>query len=109
MCVPAARQFQGLASWLGSCAGVIALVGKLPVGGGVNELFTGGEARQCFDEIALCRSQSDVAQLSNPLAVENIHTVERAARNDSGAWNEYRPSCAISELGRSIHARARLA
>src|ERR1035437_5695834 len=102
MCLPVARQFQGLASWLD----LDALPRKVPVGGYVNEFFAGRNARQYFDETALCRAQSDVAKLRNPLAVQNIHTIERAARNDSGAWNEYRLPCAIGKLGRSIHARA---
>src|ERR1019366_888621 len=109
MCVPAARQFRGLASWPGSCASLDALPGEVPVGGRVDKPFISGNTRQYFDETALWRAQSDIAKLRNALAVENIHAIERAASDYSGARNEDRLPCTIGELGRSIHTGARLA
>ena len=47
MYVPAARQFQGLASW----PYLNALPGEVPIGGFVNEFVASGNARQDFDEI----------------------------------------------------------
>jgi len=107
MYVPVALQFQGLA-YDEPCAGLYALAGQFPVEG-KSTSFHRRKRPTVLRRDCPVRAQSDVAKLRNPMAVESIHTAERAARHDNGTRNEYRLSCTIGEFGRSIHARACLA
>src|ERR1017187_1987712 len=105
MCEPAFRRCQAPASSLG----LDALAGKVAVGGIVNELFAGRDARQNFYEIALGRAEGEISELRNSLAVENVYTGQRAAGNDSGMRNDYRLPDAVGKLRCSVHAGAQLA
>src|ERR1035437_1461189 len=94
----AVRRFQARVSW----QDLDALAGKIAVGWLVDKSFAGGDTRQNFYEIASCRSQCEVTELRNALAVEEICTGQRTALRHGRTRNEKSLASARRKLRGSI-------